>query len=138
MKKVLRTGNWIWRPCCNDQVVEVRENGIIGLDSLRGLIPFAELKPIELNYEILTEIGFKTLEINDFEDVYFYRQNNCTIRLVFKDYCTLINIDRHCVLNDDHTETIFNNEMMLKGKIDLHTLQNIWQLLTNEELEVNL
>lgn len=138
MKKVLRTGNWIWRPCCNDQVVEVRENGIIGLDSLRGLISFAELKPIELDYEILTEIGFRRIEINDFEDVYFYRQNNCAIRLVFKDYCTLINIDRHCVLNDDHTETIFQNEMMFKGKIDLHNLQNIWQLSTNEELEVKL
>lgn len=34
--KELRVGNKIWRPDCYDEVVEIRENGIIGLDSLRG------------------------------------------------------------------------------------------------------
>lgn len=28
--KELRVGNTIWRPCCYDKVVEIRENGSIG------------------------------------------------------------------------------------------------------------
>lgn len=49
----LQIGDWLYRPDCYDRVVEIRLNGIIGQDSNRGLIPFSELKPIEITPEIL-------------------------------------------------------------------------------------
>lgn len=56
--KELRSGNKIWRPCCYDEVLEIRENGIIGLDSLRGLISYSEIEPIPITEEMLLKIGF--------------------------------------------------------------------------------
>lgn len=54
----LMVGDIIYRPDCYDKVVEIRLNGIIGKDSNRGLIPFSELKPIEITPEILEKNGF--------------------------------------------------------------------------------
>lgn len=54
----LMIGDWVYRPDCYDKVKEIRQNGIIGLDSLRGLIGFSELKPIPLTQEILEKYGF--------------------------------------------------------------------------------
>ena len=54
-------GDWVYRPDCYDQVKEISNNGIIGLDSLRGRIMFGELKPIPLTAEIL-EKNFPTIE----------------------------------------------------------------------------
>lgn len=56
--KSLMIGDWVYRPDCFDQVKEIRQNGIIGLDSARGLIPFLELEPIPLIPEILEKNGF--------------------------------------------------------------------------------
>lgn len=54
----LMVGDSIYRPDCYDEVVEIRLNGIIGKDSNRGLIPFDEIRPIEITPEILEKIGF--------------------------------------------------------------------------------
>lgn len=54
----LMIGNWVYRPDCYDVVKEIRANGIIGSDSLRGLISFKEIKPIPLTAEILEKNGF--------------------------------------------------------------------------------
>lgn len=54
----LMVGDWIYRPCCSDQVKEIRRNGIIGLDSARGLVLFSELEPIPITPEILEKNGF--------------------------------------------------------------------------------
>ncbi|MBR1654872.1 MAG: hypothetical protein IJ698_00415 [Prevotella sp.] len=54
----LMIGDWVYRPDCYDQVKEVRQNGIIGLDSARGLIPISELEPIALTTELLENNGF--------------------------------------------------------------------------------
>lgn len=54
----LMIGDWVYRPDCYDQVKETRQNGIIGLDSLRGLIGFSEIEPIPLTQEILEKNGF--------------------------------------------------------------------------------
>lgn len=64
-------GDIIYRPDCYDRVVEIRSNGIIGQDSNRGLIPFSELKPIQLTKEILEKNGFTDCE-SDFGNVYHY------------------------------------------------------------------
>ena len=58
----LMVGDWIYRPDCNDRVTEIRENGIIGTDKLRGLIGFNELKPIILTGEILEKNGFSRID----------------------------------------------------------------------------
>lgn len=54
----LMIGDWVYRPDCYCKVKEVRENGIIGRDHLRGIISFEELKPIPLTPEILKKNGF--------------------------------------------------------------------------------
>ena len=36
----LMIDDWVYRPDCYDQVKEISNNGIIGLDSLRGRIMF--------------------------------------------------------------------------------------------------
>ena len=60
--KDLMIGDWVYRPDCYDQVKEIRQNGIIGLDSLRGLIGFSEIEPIHLTPEILEKNGFVNVE----------------------------------------------------------------------------
>lgn len=54
----LMIGDYFYRPDCVDRVVEIRKNGVIGSDPLRGLIPWSEIKPIELTPEILEKNGF--------------------------------------------------------------------------------
>lgn len=51
-------GSWVYRPDCYDQVKEIRQNGIIGIDSLRGLIGFSKITPIPLTPEILEKNEF--------------------------------------------------------------------------------
>lgn len=61
----LMIDDWVYRPDCYDQVKEISNNGIIGLDSLRGRIMFGELKSIPLTAEILEKNGFKNPTLND-------------------------------------------------------------------------
>lgn len=51
----LMIGDLVYRPACYDVVTEIRKDGIIGSDSLRGLIPFSEIEPIPLTDEIVAE-----------------------------------------------------------------------------------
>lgn len=55
----LMIGDWVYRPDCYDQVKEIRYTGVIGIDSMRGLIAFSELKPIPLTQVILEKNGFE-------------------------------------------------------------------------------
>ena len=64
----LMAGDWVYRPDCYDQVKEIRQNGIIGLDSLRGLIGFSEIAPILLTSEILEKNGWV---YNDKDEKFF-------------------------------------------------------------------
>lgn len=65
----LMIGDWVYRPDCYDQVKEIRQNGIIGLDSARGLIPFSELEPIPITIEFLERNKFKIDKVPDYEDL---------------------------------------------------------------------
>ena len=56
--KELMIGDWVYRPDCYDQVKEIRHDGVIGIDNMRGLITFSELEPIPLTAEILENNGF--------------------------------------------------------------------------------
>ena len=53
--KDLMIGDLVYRPACYDVVTEIRKDGIIGSDSLRGLIPFSEVEPIPLTDEIMAK-----------------------------------------------------------------------------------
>lgn len=129
----LRIGNIIWRPCCNDVIVEIRENGIIGSDRLRGLISFNELKPITLTKELLLKNGFK---ING--SCFEYTDNEDELCIEFLGKYIRIGYARMFHCPEDVTECEYSSEIDLPSPLFVHTLQNIWYLLTGKELETKL
>jgi hypothetical protein len=85
----LMIGDKFWRPACVDQVVEIRKDGVIGLDPLRGLISFNEIEPIILTPEVLIKNNF----LSDCDKKYYKNKNwsNLIIRHCIecyeKDFC---------------------------------------------------
>lgn len=132
--KELRVGNNIWRPCCYDEVVEIRENGIIGLDNLRGLISYSEIEPIPITEELLLKIGFKKGK----NDYFNYRDYNDELSIRFIPNYTFIEYANLHFNPEDVTETNYCSSLEFPNTLHLHTLQNIWYLLTGKELEVEL
>lgn len=130
----LRIGNKIWRPCCYDEVVEVRENGIIGLDSLRGLLTYGEIEPITVTEELLLKIGFKEKR----NGYLHYRENNDELSIKFGLGYVFVNHANLIFNPEDVTETNYSSSLEFPNTIHLHTLQNIWHLLTGKELEIEL
>jgi hypothetical protein len=131
--KDLRIGNIIMRPCCVDKVVEINKNGIIGIDRMRGLITFNELEPIIITKEMLLENGFKS-KGNYFE----YTNDVDEMCIEFFDKYIRIGYAKmyHCPL--DVTECEYGSEIDLPSPLFVHTLQNIWYLLTGKELEIKI
>lgn len=132
--KELRVGNTIWRPCCYDEVVEIRENGIIGLDNLRGLISYGEIEPIPITEELLLKIGFKKGR----NDYFNYCDYNDLLSIRFSPNYTFIEYANLHFNPEDVTETNYGSSLEFSNTLYLHTLQNIWHLLTDTELEVEL
>lgn len=60
--------DWVYRPACYDRVKEIRTEGIIGNDPLRGIVSISEVEPIPLTEEILKKNGW---EYNDEEAKFF-------------------------------------------------------------------
>lgn len=85
----LMVGDWVYRPDCYDQVKETRQNGIIGLDSLRGLIGFSEIEPIPLTTEILEKNGFE-----DWDGWSIYSPENTGIEIAWLG--TILKIGGEC------------------------------------------
>lgn len=125
----LRIGNFIMRPCCTDKVVEIKENGIIGVDRMRGLITFKELEPIIITKEILLENGFKS-NGNYFE----YTDNEDEMCIEFLDKYVRIRYAKMFHCPEDVTECECSSEIDLPSPLFIHKLQNIWYLLTGKEL----
>ena len=130
----LRIGNKIWRPCCYDEVVEIRDNGIIGLDSLRGIIPYSEIEPIPITEELLLKNGFK----KGWNGYFDYRECNDELSIRFCENYTFIEYANLCFNPEDVTETNYGSGLEFPNTLHLHTLQNIWYLLTGKELEIKL
>lgn len=124
--KELRVGNKIWRPDCYDEVVEIREKGIIGLDSLRGLITYGEIEPIPITEELLLKIGFK--KDVDANNRYRYAIDNCLFEIRLWDSGTLIKLENYC---EDCVRKVH-----LPKTPNLHQLQNAYYLVTGKELEI--
>lgn len=124
----LRVGNKIWRPCCYDEVLEIRENGIIGIDSLRGLIPYSDIEPIPITDELLLKIGFK--KDVDANSLYRYAIDNCLFEIRLWNSGTLIKLENYC---EDCVRKVH-----LPKTPNLHQLQNAYYLITGKELEIEL
>ena len=121
----LRVGNWFYRYCCNDQVMEVRAGGVLGLDNLRGIISLHEMQPIPLTKEFFEKNGF--IKQNDFEDVLYYRSEDMRMQ-VYENYLGwVVNID------SEGFTMVFSNNLKY-----VHELQNAYFVSTGEELEVKL
>ena len=124
--KELRVGSKIWRPCCYDEVLEIRENGIIGLDSVRGLIPYSEISPIPITEEILKKSGFKEMFGRGCDSYEINLYNYHRIEVVMDENI----IDAHIRYGGwkCHLRTIKY----------LHELQNIVSAITNQQLNIQL
>lgn len=120
--KKLRIGNKIWRPCCYDEVAEIRENGIIGSDRLRGIIPFSEIKPIPITEDILLNCGFK--KQNNGEYITIYTKTGC--------------IDILCQKNVYYPYNYYEDIFLGKELKYVHELQNVVFVLTGQELEIDI
>lgn len=116
----LMIGDWVYRPDCYDQVEEIRHNGVIGCDSLRGLITFSELEPIPITPEIL--------ENNGFEYDHYY---HCWIYDEFT-----INYG-HLLEEDDNDYLFIWVADISKKLIYVHELQHVLRLC-NIEKEIEL
>lgn len=114
----LRIGNIIWRPCCCDEVLEIRENGIIGIDSLRGLIPYSEIEPIPITDELLLKNGFE--------------QCGYIFKTIFIEMYEVSN-GWHLHIDNERFETVLSTTIKY-----VHQLQNAYYIATGKELEIKL
>lgn len=117
MRNELKIGNKFWRHNCIDEVVEIRDNGIIGLDNLRGIISFSEIKPISLTEEILN----KNFELNYKRGADYWKLNNN------------VYIIRYRGTNDFIFRRNGVNIMVIEY---VHDLQNLFKILQKKKLEL--
>lgn len=122
----LRIGNWFYRHCCNDQVMEVRAGGVLGLDNLRGIISLHEMQPIELTKEFFTKNGFIEQVGCDEYGTYF-RSSVLRTEVFETSGGWSVHID------DDHFMSVFGKCIKY-----VHEFQNAYYISTGEELEIEL
>lgn len=122
----LRIGNWFYRYCCNDQVMEVRAGGVIGVDRGRGIICLHEMQPIELTKEFFEKNGFIRLESLDYYDNYFTSKD---MRI------DVYESSKGWVVHIDNIEF---STAFCKRLNYVHELQNAYYVSTGEELEIKL
>lgn len=116
--KELRIGNKIWRYCCCDEVLEIRESGIIGLDGFREPIPYSKIEPICITNELLLKNGFEQCG-------YFFTT-------IFIEMYEVEN-GWHLHIDNEKFETALS--MTIKY---VHQLQNAYYIATGKELEIKL
>lgn len=122
----LRVGNYFYRPCCNERVMEVREGGVIGLDRNRGIISIHEIQPIELTKEFFTRNGF------------ILQKDLAPYLECFTNGCMCINVEESSngwVVHIDGKEC---SSVVCKCLKYVHELQNAYYVSTGKELEVKL
>lgn len=121
----IRVGNLFYRPCCTDQVMEVRAGGVIGLDRNRGIICLHEMQPIELTKEFFEKNGFINQAPRN--EVLYYRSEDMRMQ-VYENYLGwVVNID------NENCTMVFSNNLKY-----VHELQNAYYVSTGEEMEIRL
>lgn len=93
-----------------------------------------EIEPIPITEELLLKIGFKKrrdgyLHYSDHNDEFSIKFD---LGYAFLEYANL------CFIPEDVTETNYGSSFEFPNTLHLHTLQNIWHLLTGKELEIKL
>jgi hypothetical protein len=93
-----------------------------------------DIFPIPITEELLTKIGFK----KDRNGYFNYRECCDELSVRFSESYTFIEYANlfHCP--EDVTETNYCSSLEFSNTLHLHTLQNIWHLLTGEELEIEV
>ena len=93
-----------------------------------------EIEPIHIAEELLLNIGFK----KDRNGYFNYRDYNDELSIRFSPNYTFIEYANLHFNPEDVTETNYCSSLEFPNTLHLHTLQNIWHLLTGEELEIKL
>lgn len=134
----LSIGNLV---CYNGKVVKVEQitKHKIGYHAIpnetrMNYARLCEIEPIPITEELLTKIGFK----KDRNGYFNYRECYDELSVRFSESYTFIEYANlfHCL--EDVTETNYCSSLEFPNTLHLHTLQNIWHLLTGEELEIKV
>ena len=92
------------------------------------------ITPIPITEELLLKIGFKK---NSFG---WWRLDKRNDKFMIKGYSQISTFEYWNEVHnpEDVTEVNYGSTIELPYKINLHTFQNIWHLLTGEEMEIKL
>ena len=93
-----------------------------------------DIFPIPITQKLLLKIGFK----KDRNGYFAYREYNDELSLRFSSNYTFIEYANLCFNPEDVTETNYSSSLEFPNTLHLHTLQNVWYLLTGKELEIKL
>lgn len=93
-----------------------------------------EIKPIPITEELLFKTGLK----KDRNGYFNYSDHDDELSIKFSENYTFIEYANlfHCP--EDVTETNYSSSLEFPNTQHLHTLQNIWHLLTGKELKIEL
>lgn len=93
-----------------------------------------EVTPIPITEELLLKIGFKKKR----DGYLHYSDHNDEFSIKFDLGYAFIEYANLCFNPEDVTETNYGSSLEFPNTLHLHTLQNIWYLLTGKELEIKL
>lgn len=93
-----------------------------------------DIFPVPITDELMEKMGFRKGRNGYFN----YREYNDELSVRFSENYTFIEYANlfHCP--EDVTETNYCSSLEFPNTLHLHTLQNIWHLLTGKELEIKL
>lgn len=92
------------------------------------------ITPIPITEELLLKIGFKKKR----DGCFHYSDHNDEFSIKFDLGYAFIEYANLCFNPEDVTETNYGSILELPNTLHLHTLQNIWHILTGKELEIKL
>lgn len=134
----LRIGNLV---CYNGEVVKVKQitKHKIGYhtkpyEMRMNYARLHEIEPILITEELLLKTGFKKGRNGYFD----YREYNDELSIRFSENYTFIEYANLHFNPEDVTETNYCSSLEFPNTLHLHTLQNIWHLLTGKELEIKV
>jgi len=134
----LRIGNLV---CYNGKVVKVKQitKHKIGYhtkpnETRMNYARLCDIEPIPITEELLLKIGFK----RDRNGYFSHKEYNDELSIRFSPIYTFIEYANLHFNPEDVTETNYGSSLEFPNTLHLHTLQNIWYLLTGKELEIKL
>ena len=133
-----RIGNLV---CYNGKVVKVEQitKRKIGYhtkpnETRMNYARLCEVEPIPITEELLLKIGFKKKR----DGYLHYSDHNDEFSIKFDLGYAFIEYANLCFNPEDVTETNYGSSLEFPNTLHLHTLQNIWYLLTGKELEIKV